>query len=118
MFLTHQEKKWKKNHSVFSAQLNFIKGNSLLVLLKAEYRRFSFSNDPEKQLTPEFSVTPTTPPVALNQEAGRSTQRRKIKILPQKQMLQRLPILLAQVQISDISKKLLSEIRQIVCSLY
>ena len=42
----------------------------------------------------------------------------KLKILTPKQMLQRLPIALAQVKASNNSENLLNEIRQIVYSLY
>ena len=42
----------------------------------------------------------------------------KLKILPPKQMLQRLPIALAQVKAVNNSENLLNEIRQIVYSLY
>ena len=42
----------------------------------------------------------------------------KLKILTPKQMLQRLPIALAQVKTCNNSKNLLNEIRQIVYSLY
>ena len=42
----------------------------------------------------------------------------KLKILTSKQMLQRLPIALAQVKVCNNSEKLLNEIRQIVYSLY
>ena len=41
-----------------------------------------------------------------------------LKILTPKQMLQRLPIALAQVKAGNNSENLLNEIRQIVCSLY
>ena len=41
-----------------------------------------------------------------------------IKILTPKQMLQRLPITLAQVNTSNASESLLNEIRQIIYSLY
>ena len=42
----------------------------------------------------------------------------KLKILTDKQMLQRLPIALAQIKAGSDSKGLLNEIRQIVYSLY
>ena len=42
----------------------------------------------------------------------------KLKILTSKQMLQRLPIVLAQVKAGNNSESLLNEIRQIVYSLY
>ena len=42
----------------------------------------------------------------------------KLKVLTPKQMLQRLPIALAQVKAGNNSGSLLNEIRQIVCSLY
>ena len=41
-----------------------------------------------------------------------------IKILTPKQMLQRLPIALAQVKAGDKSENLLNKIRQIIYSLY
>ena len=41
-----------------------------------------------------------------------------LKILTPKQMLQRLPIALAQVKASNNSQNLLNEIRQIIYSLY
>ena len=44
--------------------------------------------------------------------------RTRLKILTPKQMLQRLPIALAQVKASNNSEHLLNEIRQIVYSLY
>ena len=46
------------------------------------------------------------------------TERTGLKILSPKQMLQRLPIALAQVKAGNNSERLLNEIRQIVCSLY
>ena len=41
-----------------------------------------------------------------------------LKMLTRKQMLQRLPIALAQIKADNNSKSLLNEIRQIVYSLY
>ena len=42
----------------------------------------------------------------------------RIKILTDKQMLNRLPILLAQIQVGNNSKSLKNELRQILYSLY
>ena len=47
-----------------------------------------------------------------------NSDRSKLKILTPKQMLQRLPIALAQVKAGNNSENLLNEIRQIVYSLY
>ena len=47
-----------------------------------------------------------------------NTNQSKLKILTPKQMLQRLPKALAQVKAGNNSERLLSEIRQIVYSLY
>ena len=44
--------------------------------------------------------------------------RTGLKILTPKQMIQRLPIALAQIKAGDSSENLLNEIRQIVYSLY
>ena len=46
------------------------------------------------------------------------TKETELKILTPKQMLQRLPIALAQLKAGNNSESLLNEIRQIVCSLY
>ena len=46
------------------------------------------------------------------------TNHSKLKILTPMQMLQRLPIALAQVKAGNNSEKLLNEIRQIIYSLY
>ena len=46
------------------------------------------------------------------------SDRNHIKISTPKQMLQRLPIVLAQVNAGNISENLLNEIRQIIYSLY
>ena len=48
----------------------------------------------------------------------RATKGKGLKILTPKQMLQRLPIALAQVKAGNNSEGLLNEIRQIVYSLY
>ena len=47
-----------------------------------------------------------------------NTAHSKLKALTPKQMLQRLPIALAQVKAGNNSQNLLNEIRQIVYSLY
>ena len=46
------------------------------------------------------------------------TKGKGLKILTPKQMLQRLPVALAQVKAGNNSEKLLNEIRQIIYSLY
>ena len=48
----------------------------------------------------------------------KATKGKCLKILTPKQMLQRLPIPLAQVKAGNNSESLLNEIRQIVYSLY
>ena len=51
-------------------------------------------------------------------EAKKKAAKEQTKILTPKQMLQWLPIALAQVKASNNSESLLNEIRQIVYSLY
>ena len=51
-------------------------------------------------------------------KAKNNTSGKGRKVLTPKQMLQRLPIALAQVQAGNNSQNLLNEIRQIVYSLY
>ena len=55
-----------------------------------------------------------------NIKSGRDTSKKGegLKILTNKQMLDRLPILLAQIQAGNNSKSLKNELRQILCSLY
>ena len=55
-----------------------------------------------------------------NPKSGRDTSKKGegLKILTNKQMLNRLPILLAQIQAGNNSNKLKNEIRQILYSLY
>ena len=48
----------------------------------------------------------------------KATKGTTLKILTPKKMLQRLPVSLANVKAGNNSHSLLSEIRQIVCSLY
>ena len=48
----------------------------------------------------------------------KSRQGKRLKVLTPKQMLQRLPIALAQIKAGNNSESLLNEIRQIVYSLY
>ena len=55
---------------------------------------------------------------ALYKSKQNKTERRGLKILTPKQMLQRLPIALAQVKAGNNSENLLNEIRQIIYSLY
>ena len=48
----------------------------------------------------------------------KATQRKGLKVLTPKQMLERLPIALAQVKAGNTSDNLLNEIRKIIYSLY
>ena len=48
----------------------------------------------------------------------KATENKRFKIVTSKQMLQRLPIALAQVQAGNTSKNLLNEICQLIYSLY
>ena len=54
----------------------------------------------------------------MSETKYRATKGTGIEILTPKEMLQRLPIALAQVKPSNNSESLLNEIRQIVYSLY
>ena len=55
---------------------------------------------------------------AANKSKENETKGKGLKILTPKQMLQRLPIALAQVKAANNSESLLNEIRQIAYSLY
>ena len=54
----------------------------------------------------------------ISEAKYRATKGTELKILTPKQMLQRLPIALAQVKADNNSESLLNEIRQIVYFLY
>ena len=54
----------------------------------------------------------------MSEAKYKATKGTGLKILAPKQMLQRLPIALAQVKAGNNSENLLNEIRQIVYSLY
>ena len=54
----------------------------------------------------------------MSEAKNRATKRTGLKILTPKQMLQGLPIALAQVNAGNNSETLLNEIRSIVYSLY
>ena len=54
----------------------------------------------------------------MSEAKNKATKGTGLKILTPKQMLQRLPIVLAQVKAGNNSESLLNEIRQIVYSLY
>ena len=54
----------------------------------------------------------------MSEAKYRATKGKGLKILTPKQMLQRLPIALAQVKAGNNSESLLNEIKQIVYSLY
>ena len=54
----------------------------------------------------------------LSEAKLKGTKGKILKILTAKQMIQRVPIALAQVKASNNSQSLLNEIRQIVYSLY
>ena len=55
---------------------------------------------------------------ALYESKQNETEGKGLKVLTPKQMIQRLPIVLAQVKAGNNSEDLLNEIRQIVYSLY
>ena len=54
----------------------------------------------------------------LSEAKYKAKHGKGLKILTSKQMLQRLPIALAQVKAGNTSENLLNEIRQIIYSLY
>ena len=94
-------KKTKTKALTLKMQLYFLmEGKKFLMLLKLEYFQ------KRKQVKGLTSVLEKV----LNHE--------QLKILTPKQILQRLPISIAQVKAGNTPEKLLNEIRQIACSLY
>ena len=76
------------------------------MLYKARNEATKFFND-------YFSILSEAKNEGKNKTSGKG-----LKILAPKQLLQRLPIALAQVKTGNNSEKLLNEIRQITYSLY
>ena len=58
------------------------------------------------------------PPLETEKEAAERQKGQGLEIMTPKQMITRLPILLAQLKARNKSQKLKNEIRQIVYSLY
>ena len=65
----------------------------------------------------DFDITPTLEPQSTSSPI-KPTQRKELKILPQKQLLQRLSTLLAQSQACNTSEHFFKKVREIVYSLY
>ena len=76
------------------------------MLYKARNEAIKFFNDYSSMVSEAKNK-------AKNKASGKG-----LKILTSKQMLQRLPIALAQLKVGNSSENLLNEIRQIVYSLY
>ena len=76
------------------------------MLYKARNEAIKFFNDYISMVSEEKS------------KAKNKTSDKGLKILTRKQLLQRLPIALAQVKADNNSENLLNQIRQIVFSLY
>ena len=107
----------KNNHEKFKSYLGETKkGNNrkksreqrnashnIETLYKARNKAIKFYDD--------YSLIMSVPKI-------KATKGTRLKILTHKQMLQRLPIALAQVKAGNNSESLLNEIRQIVYSLY
>ena len=75
------------------------------MLYKARNRAIKFYDDFSSMMSEEKAK-------------AKATKGTELKILTPKQMLQRIPIALAQVKAGNNSESLLNEIRQIVYSLY
>ena len=100
-----------------------MKSNALLMIFKVESFQWYMPHlnsvmIQKKTLTPESPTTPTTSPVTLGPPRENLALRKIIKILLPKQLLQRMPILLAEVQAGNISKNLSNKIRKNANQLY
>ena len=67
----------------------------------------------EKKLSSHLMII-----ISLYLKLNKAKRREGLKILTPKQILQRLPVSLAQLKAGNISENLLNEIRQIIYSLY
>ena len=79
-----------------------------------DLRKFINSKEIPENQNPEKVVNIAEKILDFNKQQ----KSKRIKILTPKQMLQRLPITLAQVKAGNTSENLLNEIRQIIYSLY
>ena len=82
------------------------------------YTTFSFRNNPGTKLMPESSNRSNKSISSTRPNTRSSTEERGIKILPAKQILQRLPTLLPQEQSKNTSKNHLNDLRKIVYLLH
>ena len=92
-----------------------------------EIRRVKKSNEPKRELYNIQTLQKAPNKIIkffgdfssmISETKNASFNENGLKILTPKQMLQRLPISLAQLKAGNISENLLNEIRQIICSLY
>ena len=78
--------------------------------------------DEIKELTDEINQNDLTYYFAIillkKEFTGKASDHSNLKILSPKQMLQRLPVVLAQVKAGNTSENLLNEVRKIIYSLY
>lgn len=82
------------------------------------YTQFSFRNNPGTKLMPESPNKSNKSTSSTRPNTRSSTEERGIKILPPKQILQRLPTLFPQEQSKNTSKNHLNDIRKIVYLLH
>lgn len=82
------------------------------------YTTFSFRNNSGTKLMPESPNRSNKSISSTRPNPRSSTEERGIKILPAKQILQRLPTLLPQEQSKNTSKNHLNDIRKIVYLLH
>ena len=73
---------------------------------------------PEEKLLIYLMITASNRSEAIYKSKQNETRGTELKILSPKQMLQRLPIALAQVKAGNNSESSLNEVREIVYSLY
>ena len=97
----------RKPRKLVPAKISTIKVYNIEMLYKARNEAIKFYDD--------YSLMMSEANSKAKQNETKGTE---LKILTPKQMLQRLPIALAQVKADDNSENLLNEIRQIIYSLY
>ena len=85
---------------------------------EVENKKLGYLKDLIKTIVDTSQKLDDMPPLESEEEAAQRQQGRELKILIPKQMITRLPILLAQLKAGNNSQKLKNQIRQIVYSLY
>ena len=85
---------------------------------EVEHKKLNYLKDLVRKIVDANQKLDNMPPLETEEEAAQRQKGHGLKILTPKQMITRLPILLAKLKAGNNSQKLKNEIRQLLHSLY